>query len=297
MSYSWGIGELDALTRGAGIEKALWLLYGKTGAGKTTLASYVPIVRVTKFFHETLGQLPEEGRFIVMDGDGGFALDRLTEICEANNIDFKDIREKLVHVEFTTFAEQHEFICGPTRGKKVEEEEEISGRELPAQIRETLKEVSKEGLEGWIERKGVKPLLITFDPMTAVYRGIALRTPVDRRAAAMQPYLGKLDLQLATLRRLGVLFNCPVFVTTWPSSALGRAMRERAEKKGERTIEPELPFIGGRSFGFLPKQIWEIRMPDPESTVRVAAVWKSRTSPAGKTGRFALDDAGIVEVG
>jgi len=287
------VRELDALS--GGMERALWMFYGPAGAGKTTLSCYVPIARISKFLLDAAGRLPENGRFVVMDGDGGFALERLQQVCEASGVPFGEVRERLVHVEFTTFSEQHAFVCGK-RGAEREEGEEEPRREVPPSIRRTVEEVSRRGLEGWLEERGLVPLSISFDPMTAIYRGLLLRTPLASRAAAMQPYSGKLDLQLATLRRLGVVFSCPVFVTTWPVSPLGRAMTAKAAERGRELPPPEQPFIGGRSFGFFPKQVWEIRMPQEGHPLRVAYVWKSRTSPTGRTGRFLLCDAGIGEV-
>jgi hypothetical protein len=294
-AYTWGVKELDALS--GGIEKCLWMFFGKAGSGKTTLSAYQPICRIAEFFLETVGEIPPKGRFVVMDGDGGFALDRLQQICEARGIPFGEVKSRLVQVEFTTFQEQHSFICGPSRRKEAEAAEEAAEEKLlPPNVRETLKEVSAKGLEGWLEEKGLRPLMITFDPMTAIYRGILLRTPLYSRTVAMQPYSGKLDLQLATLRRLGVVYSCPVFVTTWPSSPLGKAMAAAAEKKGKELPPPEQPFLGGRSFSFFPKQIWEIRMPEEGQPVRVVSVWKSRTGPTGRTARFRLSDRGIEGV-
>lgn len=289
--YAWGVRELDALC--GGMEKSLWLFYGRTGVGKTTLSSYVPIARISKHFIEGIGGIPEDGRFVVMDGDGGFAVERLVEVLENNDIPAKEVLGKLVHVEFTTFKEQHSFICGPSRRKEEEAEEEEEAPEekaLPQRMREMLREVSSVGLESWIEKKKIRPLSFSFDPMTAIYRGILLRTPIASRSVAMQPYAGKLDLQLATMRRLGVIFGCPVFVTTWPSSPVGRALAKK------ESVPPEFPFIGGRSFGFFPKQIWELRMPEEGQPVRVAVVYKSRTSPSGRSGRFKLSAKGIEEV-
>lgn len=286
--------ELDALC--GGMEKSLWLFYGKTGVGKTTLSCYIPITRISSYFLNILGEIPKEARFIVMDGDGGFAVERLMEILENNQLPVKEILDRIVCVEFTTFGEQHSFICGPRKKEEEEEEEVKEEKVLPRKMREILKEVSSVGLEAWLEKKGLKPLSFAFDPMTALYRSILLRTPIASRSVAMQPYLGKLDLQLATLRRLGVIYGAPVFVTTWLSSPVGKAMEATGASKGRQPVPAELPFIGGRSFGFFPKQIWEIRAPEEGQPVRVAVVYKSRTSPSGRTGRFKLSSKGIEEV-
>ncbi|RLJ03518.1 MAG: hypothetical protein DRP11_00560 [Candidatus Aenigmatarchaeota archaeon] len=137
-----------------------------------------------------------------------------------------------------------------------------------------------------IEKRQIKPLLIVCDPMTAFYRGIILRTDMRHRATVIGQYTGKLDLQLTTLRYLTVKYKVPVIITTWPSSPVGKAFG----------AESEVPFIGGRAFGFFPKLIVELSVVERGRPVRRAYLWKAKGLPAGKTVEFKLSDKGVEDV-
>jgi hypothetical protein len=312
---SWGVEELDKLTGAGIISRCLYLFFGETGVGKTTLSTYQPICRSALKLKETLGEIPEKVRWIVMDGDGGFDLDRLRQIVEANGLDWGEIKDKLLYTVFTTFDEQHSFICGK-RGKKKEEGEEelmetpMSDVVAPKEASRFLREViDAGGIEAWLlAHPEIVPLSVSVDPISAIYRGILLRTPLEARSVQLMMMQGKMDLQLAVLRKLSVVYDIPVFVTTWSRSPLGKAFKEHERRKAEKEAkkkgeEPELtpetpdqPFIGGRTFGFIAKQIWEITAPSEYQPVRVAKVWKSRTVAQGKYARFRLCDAGIEPV-
>lgn len=248
--YSWGIKELDEVT--GGIQSTLNMLYGETGSGKTTLAAYVPISRIVTELKNTIGEIPEKGRFFVIDGDGGFDFERATQIWESQGLNSDEIKTHLFHKEITGFDEQHKFV-------------------------------TKE-LANLIEENEWKPLLFTFDPMTAVYRGIILRTDMRFRGVAIGSYTGRLDLQLGTLRHLAVTYDCPCIVTTWPGSPI---------RIGKEAVEGEFPFIGGRQFGFLPKLIVEISIPKHGLSFRKAYLYKARGLPVGKSCHFKLSDVGI----
>ena len=223
--------------------------------------------------------------FIMLDGDGGFDLDRAKQIWISNGLDPNEIIEHLACKEFTKFSSHHNFI-------------------------------TKE-LKGVIQEKKYKPLLIVFDPATAIYRGIILRTDMVHRASTIGQYTGKLDLQLSMLRHIGVLYDCPIIVTSWPQSRVGPAMIEagiRKERKvlsktgiaGEeldrrleekrRKTQSEIPIVGGRAFGFLPKIIVELRILEEGSAEREAYLYKARGLPAGKSASFKLSDKGIESV-
>jgi RecA/RadA recombinase len=314
---SWGVEELDRLTGAGIISRCLYLLYGETGVGKTTLSTYHPICRSALKLKETLGEIPEKVRWIVMDGDGGFDLDRLRQIVEANGLDWGEIEGKLLYTVFTTFSDQHNFICGKKKKKKEAEEEletpeeevPVSEVAVPREATRFLEEViNANGLENWLATNPeIVPLTISVDPIVAIYRGILLRTPLDARAVQLMMMQGKMDLQLAVLRKLSVVYDIPVFVTTWSRSPLGKAFKEHERKKAEKEAKksgvelelpetPDQPFIGGRTFGFIAKQIWEITAPSEYQPVRVAKVWKSRTVAQGRYARFRLCDAGIEPV-
>ena len=148
-----------------------------------------------------------------------------------------------------------------------------------------------EQLKGVAENK--KVLLISLDPAIAIYRGIILRTPMQHRAKTIGLYTGKLDLQLQILRFYAQKKGAIATVSTWPTS-------EVAEAFGQET---ELPFIGGRQMGFLPKTIILIdkyryydsrtRKYEKHPTLRVATIYKHRAKPAGLTTIFELWDGGV----
>lgn len=213
---------------------------------------------------------------------GGFDLERARQIWTNNGLDADEIQKHLYLKEFTGFAEHHNFI-------------------------------TKE-LEGLIGAREWKPLLIVFDPMTAIYRGIILRTDMAHRASVIGSYTGKLDLQLSTLRHISVVYDCPAIVSSWPYSKMSPAMIEAGLKKEtkelsklgivgaklEKRLEmrrkqmaPETPCIGGRAFGFIPKIIVELRMIEEGSPEREAYLFKIRGGKSGGTVKFKISDKGI----
>jgi len=97
IQYSWGLKDLDEIT--GGIRDQLTLFYGDTGTGKTTLSCYVPIMRISKELKEKLGEIPETGKFIIIDGDGGFDIERAKQIWQNNNLDAEEIEKQLKKIE------------------------------------------------------------------------------------------------------------------------------------------------------------------------------------------------------
>jgi RecA/RadA recombinase len=249
--YSWGLKEFDDLT--GGLQSILTMIFGETASGKTTLAAYVPITRIFLELKQKIGEIPESGKFIIIDGDGGFDFDRLRQVVETNGLSYDEVEKHLIYFEVTEFDEQHDLV-----------------KNLPKKI----------------EEGEIKPLLITFDPMTAIYRGIILRTDMKYRATAIGTYTGKLDLQLATLRHLSVIYDVPTIVTTWPSSPVGEAFGAKGE----------FPFIGGRQMGFLPKMILKLSIPAEGSPEREIYLWKAKGLPSGRSTKFRLSDSGIESV-
>lgn len=271
VKYSWGLKSLDTLT--GGIRPTLHMIFGETATGKTTLAAYVPIVRIALETKQKTGSIP--GKFIVVDGDGGFDWERLQQIAENNGLKFDELAGNIMYWEVTEFDEQHELLA------------------------KTIPKIISEGK--------MKLLLITVDPLTAIYRGIILRTPLEHRLSTISIYTGKLDLQLATLRHLGVKHGIPVFVTTWSTSRAGDAMRatlaaKLAKEYGVSIEEAmklvpgmETEFIGGRQMGFLPKLILKLSTVKHGSPERVITLWKARGSPSGVSIKIKLSDRGIEE--
>ena len=249
--YSWGLEELDNLT--GGLQSILTMIFGETASGKTTLAAYIPITRISLELKEKIGEIPEKGKFIIIDGDGGFDYDRLRQVVENNGLSFDEVVDHIDYTEVTEFEQQHNLV-----------------KKLPTRLQD----------------EGIKPLLITFDPMTAIYRGIILRTDMKHKASKIGIYTGKLDLQLSTLRHLSVVYDVPIIVTTWPSSPVGEAFGVRGEN----------PFIGGRQFGFLPKMILRLSIISEGSPEREVYLWKAKGLPSGKSIRIKLSDAGIGSI-
>jgi len=248
-----GIKEIDD-TIGGYQSGTLILFFGRTGVGKTTLTGYIPITQIYKFMMKKYKEkLPEKLKFVFMDCDGGFDFERAYQIWEANGLDPDDVKSHMIYSQPTTFDEQHTYI------KK---------------------------LEKLLADNKWEPILITCDAMCAIYRGIILRTAMKVRASVIGSYTGKLDLQLTYMRKLGVIYECPIVVTTWTSSPVGLAMGS----------EGEVPFIGGRQFGFLPKTIIEVLAESFDNPNRMIKLYKSRSTPAGKTAQCQLCDEGIKTI-
>ena len=255
LQVSWGVKSLDnALGMIRG--GTLTLFYGNAGTGKTTLASMVPIMRIIQEY----GKPDENDVFIIIDTEGGFDVERFKQILHNNGIDFDEIKHNIEYYEVTEFDEQHSLI-----------------KNLPKMLKD----------------EGKKPLLVSVDTITSIYRGIILRTPLKNRLATIGEYTGKIDLQVSYLRRIAVKYGIPVYITTWSSSRVGEQLTTKDNKE---PIPPEAPFIGGRLLTFMPKVIAELRMPDRFSPVRQLILWKSRDRPAGLQATFKLCDAGIEGV-
>ena len=56
--YSWGLKELDDLT--GGLQSILTMIFGETASGKTTLAAYIPIMRISIELKEKIGKRAKE---------------------------------------------------------------------------------------------------------------------------------------------------------------------------------------------------------------------------------------------
>lgn len=250
-SYPNGIDRLTGVIDGG----TLMLIYGPQNVGKTTLAGYIPIVEIYR-----QNELEDGHVFIFLDGDGGFSFERFGQIAGK---DYDDIKARLIYRETVDFGDQHDLLATGPGGSPSKLEKELID-------------------------KGLKPALITFDPFSAAYRGIVTRTDQTHKASTIQQYAGKLDLQLQSMRGMGVHNKCPVIVTTWPSSPVGAALAK------EGTIQNEIPFVGGRALGFYPKVIIEIKPMKFGSGERVAVLFKHRSRPVGAAVKFRLVDEGIL---
>jgi len=254
-NYTTGSKGLDDLFGGY-YKGIIMQFYGETKSGKTTLSAYVPIGVIYSDIKKRFGEVSENAKFIVIDGDGGFDYERARQIWNSMGLTFDEVNNHIIYWQPTQFSEQHDIVVG-----------------LPKLIKD----------------QNIKPLLVVVDPMTAIYRGIILRSPMKVRASIIGQYTGKLDLQLVILRNIAVEYNCPVIITSWQTSPIGEAFG----------VIPEVEMIGGRAFGFIPKLIVRLEIPEeqPEGKVlRRAYLYKHRARPEGRTVDFLLTDEGISDV-
>jgi len=251
--YSWGVDKLDEVM--GPIESGfITTIYGPSASGKTTMSAYIPSTCIVKELKLALGEIPEPAKIIIMVTDAGFALERARQIWKLNGLDPDEVERHLVYKEFTEFSEQHDYI---------------------------------KGLEKTIIDEGWKPVLITLDPICAIYRGQVLRTDMKHRASVIGQLTGKMDLQMSILRRLAVIYDCPCFVTSWPPSPVGEALGGSP---------PESPMIGGRQTIFLSKIALELSIPVEGAPEREVLLVKHRSRSVGNKARFRLVDSGIEGV-
>jgi RecA/RadA recombinase len=192
MRYPTEVKALDQLFDGYET-KVLHLFYGQTGAGKTTLSTYVPIGLIAK---AKQGVLAHNEYFYVIDGDGGFDLDRAAQVWSGMGLDPEEIRKHLMYYNPSTFEEQQINIV-------------------------TLEDV--------IKKKGHKCLFVGADAMTAIYRGIIIRAPTRDKLLTLSEFTGKLDQQLLALRRLSIIHDCVATASTWPTSSIQASMNLKVE--------------------------------------------------------------------
>ena len=206
--------------------------------------------------------MAENQKFIIIDGDGGFDYDRARQIW---GDDYESIVEHLIRYEPVEFSDQHKYIT----------------EKLPKFLRE----------------RNIRPLLVSADSMTAIYRGQVSRAPARYKAAIIGELTGKLDLQLVRLRAIAVEYNCPAVVTTWTSSPVGQSLRAKSESP--MIARSELPMIGGRAFGFLAKCVVRLDLEEEVDTSgnivykRTATLVKHRSRPPGISTEFEITNSGV----
>jgi len=249
------------------------LFYGVHQSGKTTLACYCPITSIYKTLSER-GELPEDGAFFVVDGDGGFSWDRMQQIAEAWKVDWSDLKSRIKFWLPERFAAQHKAL-----------------------VQEMRKEAKK-----------CTPLFAVADPMVCFYRDRILTTPRRFRAVTLGEMTGRIGLQLTSLRFLAVKYRIPVCITSWSKSPLGDVLREReiaklmdekglSREEAERLVpRSEVDTIGGRLMGFMPKVIVRLSIPEEGLPLREAYLAKHRAKPSGLKCRFLLSDKGVIDV-
>ena len=263
---------LDELLGGGYQPATLMQAYGRTGSSKTTLCAYLPCVSIYKKLKEE-GKLPEDGRFFVVDTDGGFDFGRFKQIAESHKVDYSDLSRRVAYFNPTTLSWQH-FIVAKAIPKMIG-------------MKVRMTEDDKEKLEKMkIEGKEVKPLFVTVDPICLFYRNEVLSTPMKFRASRIGTLTGLLDEELIVLRKIAVDYSIPVCFSSWIVSPIAEAFG----------TAPESPMIGGRSLGFIPKIIIELRIPSPGLPIREAYLFKHRGRPEGLTAQFRLTDGGIADI-
>lgn len=255
--FTTGSKKLDDLI--GGYETGIiTLAYGENGAGKTTYIAYTPIASISKFFIDATGKLPDNSKFFVIDTEGGFDIDRMEQILEAWGLPIDDVMRHVEHVKISDFDEQHKYVTS----------------ELPKTIKD----------------KKIKPLLIALDTAVAIYRGIVTRTPSSYKAVTIQQYAGKIDLQLTVMRGLAEEYNCLSTVSSWEKS------RMMIKTKEGTVTESEVPMLGGRQMGYIPKSILEFKILDRNKGWRFVYLYKHRSKPSGRWIVVKMTDRGFVDL-
>lgn len=238
----------------------LHAFYGIESVGKTTLASYLPIVQVTKFFLKTEKKLPDKAVFVVIDTEGGFDFERLEQIADANGIDFELINKHLIYVNPQDFDSQHKYVT---------------------------KDLDKD-IEGKI------PLVVALDSAVAIYRGIITRTDSRYLANTIRQYAGKIDLQLQRLRYMAREKKAIATVVTWHQSEVGEALSgipsDRPFIGGSGMGYLPKTIVGIHKFYYVQgKRIME------HPNLRVVYLWKHRSKPRGLKTIIKLCNMGVCD--
>ena len=255
---STGSKDLDRIIGGYR-PKTIIEWYGKTTSGKTTLCSTMLIGQVFKHLQKNKEVKPNT-RFVIVDGDSGFDVDRALDVWEQMGIKSSIISKHVERLEPAEFADQHNFIT----------------KELPTMVK----------------AKNWDLACISLDPMVAIYAGIIERAPSAMKMVTSQTYGGKLALQLQAVRKLAVDHNAFCCVSSWPKSEAGSAFKEDTGQMDDE----ESPVIGGRQMGLLPKVIVRLGVLDRSKGIRAAWTFKHRSLPAGQTAVFKMTEAGIADL-
>lgn len=71
------------------------LFYGFAGTGKTRFSSHFPTIYFWQYLHSN-NEWKDNMRFIIFNTDGSFQFKDLRAIAEANNVDYKSLREHII---------------------------------------------------------------------------------------------------------------------------------------------------------------------------------------------------------
>ena len=191
--YTTFCRSLDKLFGGY-LEGELLHIFGPGKAGKTTLASYLAIASIYKE-KKRRGELRPEHCFIIINTDRGFSIDRLIQICEAHDVDFEDIQNRLYVYTAYSFKTQSRLLF----------------YDIPE----------------FLDSQNKKPLLISVDPITITYRREWKGVPRDRVLLVARELRPELEDQVYTLIRLAGTYNCVATVVNIRRSFRGMTDEER----------------------------------------------------------------------
>ena len=191
--YTTFCRSLDKLFGGY-LEGELLHIFGPGKCGKTTLATYLPIISIYKE-KKRRGELRDEHCFIVVNTDRGFSIDRLIQLCEVYEVDFEDIQERLQVYTVYSFKAQSRLLF----------------YDIPE----------------FLDTQGKRPLLISIDPITITYRREWKGVPRERVLLVARELRPELEDQVYTLIKLAGLYKCVATVVNIRRSFRGMTDEER----------------------------------------------------------------------
>jgi len=159
--------------------------FGDPATGKSHLTCYTPIASIAKRIANKEVK-NDKRRFIICCFDGSFSVERLKQICEAHNVPWDWVKDKIIYFDAYNFVQQHHVITN----------------QLPVMI----------------ETSGIQPLLIAVDGITALYKERADKEERKKRLVVYQELAGMIEAQLRTLLQLATKYGCIVTCSTWPKS-------------------------------------------------------------------------------
>ena len=194
-------------------EGQVYLIYGPTGSGKTTLFSYLPIIMSVKNSFDHV----KDRYFYIVSTDGGFDINRLIYIAREHGLGDDMINHIKSHINVfyvTEFSGQHEIITDTIRRIATRYKPAIISVDSIANLYALeLTRVKKSGDE-YVEGIGYKRLRI---------------------------YPNMLNEQVETLYSMAVNYGAIVFITSWLRTKLGEQQDQE---------KAYYDFIGGKSLRY-----------------------------------------------
>jgi len=115
---STGAKILDSLLDGGFETDVLTTLYGPAGSGKTNLCLLAA---------KTVAKQGKKVLFV--DSEGGFSVERMRQICNDNDLELKDVMEKIFFLHPTSFEEQE---------KDIKKLKELAGQDIGLIVVDTI---------------------------------------------------------------------------------------------------------------------------------------------------------------